>query len=211
MKQANRRIVKAILPGHDERLPTRNPGSNAMDEDMLQIFTRMNKFRTSRYTDGMHAIKVAAWKNKIATQAYRANDFQLAFDRYFATMEFIGESMEQNVYMLQVEGKIEEKLDIHSFRAELGLTQSCIGLGNWEEAAFHIKPIIKDIPERQYVSEDMITCARRLEKRIKKKLGAAYDKATSGNETTAEGAMADLSMKDRTANTSGEKNNAGGK
>jgi len=182
-----------------------------MDEDMLLVFARMNKFRTSRYIDGIHATRVAAWKNKIATRAYRARDFQLAHDRYFDTMGFIGESMEQNVYMLQIEGKIEEKLDTHSFRAELGLTQSCIGLGNWEEAAFHIKTIIKDIPERQYVSEDMITCARHLEKRIKKKLGAAFDKATSGSETTAEGTMADLSMKDGTANASGEKNNAGKK
>jgi hypothetical protein len=180
-----------------------------MDEDMLQVLVRMNKFRTSRYTDGMHAIKVAAWKNKIAARAYRAKDFQLAFNRYFATMEFIGESMEQNVYMLQVEGKIKGKLDTHSFRAELGLTQSCIGLGNWEQAAFHIKPIIKDIPERQYVPEEMITCARGLEKWIKKKLGAAYDKATLRKETTAEGEMADLSLDDGKANASGKDNTAG--
>jgi hypothetical protein len=170
----------------------------------------MNKFRTSRYADGMDAIEVAAWKNTIATQAYRAKDFQLAFDRYFAIMEFIEESEKQNVYMLQVEGEIEEKLDICSFRAELGLTQSCIGLGNWEEAAYHIKPIIKDLPKRQHVSKEMITCARSLEKRIKKKLGAAYDKATLKEESTAEGAMTDLSINDGKVNASGKENKGGG-
>jgi hypothetical protein len=212
IEQANRHAVKAILPGHDERLPTRTQESNDIGENMLHFLVRMNKFRMSRYADGKDAIKVAAWKNIIATRAYRAKDFQLAFDRYLATMEFIGESMDQNVYMLQVERKIEEKLDICSFRAELGLTQSCIGLGNWEEAADIIKIVIKDLPERQYVSKDMmITRARGLEKRIKKKLGAAYDKAPLRKETTAEGAVADLSLNDRKTDASGKENKAGEK
>jgi hypothetical protein len=132
----------------------------------------MNKFRMSRYADGMDAIEVAAWENDIAARAFRAKDFRLALLRYMDAMQFIEQSMEQNVYMLQVEGSIQEKLDTHSFRAELGLVQSCIGLNEWREAAFHIKPIIKDLPERQYVSKELINHARDLEKRIKEKLGA---------------------------------------
>jgi hypothetical protein len=178
---------------------------------MLQVLARMNKFRMSRYADGMDAIKVAAWENTIASRAYRAKDFWLAFDRYMAAMAFIEQSMEQNVYMLQVEGGIQERLDAQSFRAELGLTQSCIGLGDWEEAAFHIKPIIRGLPERQYVSKELIKCAKGLEERIKEKLGAGYEKATMSKETRADEAMADLNINDGKAGASGKKNNAGGK
>ena len=100
-EQANRHAVRAILPGHDERLPPRT-------QDINQTVARMNKFRTSRYADGMDAIEIADWKNNHCYTSISSQRFPARFRSYLATIQFIEESMEQKVYMLQVEGDIQK-------------------------------------------------------------------------------------------------------
>jgi hypothetical protein len=197
--------VKAILPGHSERLPERTP-------DIAGVFIRMSKFKKARYNDGLDTLKLAAWMNNIAAQAIRAKDFELALKRYFATIAFISECTEQNAYILTAgwdfDDDVEEKLDFQCFKAEIGLTESSIGLADWGEAARHIKVVMKDLQGRSGISKERKMSVKGLEQRIKKELGAAYDKAKGGEEPTAESKMAGLNLK---TNANGKDGKAGGR
>jgi hypothetical protein len=139
--------------------------------------------------------------NTIAARASLVKDFQLAQMRYIAVMSFICECVEQNASMLTAgwyfDDNVEEKLDVQCFHAEIGVTKSCIGLADWNEAAVHIRVVMKDLKERPGISEKMKMGAKGLEQRIKKKLGTAYDKAKSSEEPTLKGSMAGLSLEDQ--------------
>lgn len=182
IQYTNSPTVRTILPGHSERLP--EPTS-----DILEMFVlRIKKFTRARYNDGLDAIKIAVWMNAIAARALRTKDFHVAQKRYFASMGFIDECVKQNMNMLSASedfnDNVEEKLDIQYFKAEIGLTQSCIGLADWKEAAVHIKVVMEDLEGRSGISKEMKIVAGSLEQRIKEKLRAAHDKAKSGEEPT---------------------------
>ena len=59
-------------------------------------------------------------------------------------------------------------------------------MADWENAAFHIKPIVRDLYERPWLTKSQKAHAKQLESRIKKVLGPKYDEVKTVRQLQAE-------------------------